>query len=145
MTFHSYPIRSNSVRDNLVSETSAASPTMSEGDSLDVVNKKLEAMLQQMELDRLKLYDKIDMLAGSIRDIDNQQCTHNFTITHSHAYSNATSSRPPTLTAIPSSMSAFRQQRACSLVLAGLRMDSKHQWEGCTTAPIWRAPQRIVP
>lgn len=81
VTSNNYPICSNLVRDNLVSETSAASPTMSEGDSSDVVNKKLDTMLQQMELDRLKLYDKIDMLAGSIRDIGNQQRAHHLAIT----------------------------------------------------------------
>lgn len=43
---------------------------MSEGDSYHSVSKKLDALLQQMEADWLKLYNKIDSLSGTIHDID---------------------------------------------------------------------------
>ena len=76
-THHDYPLRSNPptnnlIRDNLVLETSAALPTMSEGVSSDSVSKKLDALLQQMETDQLKLYDKIDSPADTVSDIDHQ-------------------------------------------------------------------------
>lgn len=54
---------------------------MSASDSSDPVSKKLDALLQQLEADRLKLYDMIDSPSGTIRDIDHQQRAHHLAIT----------------------------------------------------------------
>lgn len=39
---------------------------MSEGDNLDAISKKLDALFQQMETGRVKLHEKIDHLSGTV-------------------------------------------------------------------------------
>lgn len=84
---------------------------MSEGDSSDSVSKKLDALLKQMEASCLKLYDKIDSLAGTIRDIDHQQWAHHFAITR---LEQGRSQPPATSTTTRSLTLDFGWPRACA-------------------------------